>query len=173
MDRETASTVIESLYGSFYSTLLSYASRTTGDADLAEDAVQECFLELYKALCRGVPIASPKAWAVTVVRRLTYKQVRRRPDAIDLTDGRPVPEQIVAPLRDGGETESLTHLLSCLTPREGQVLLLRMQDLKYREIAGPQPVHGIGCHPSLRASRKLRRAASAVPAPVARITELQ
>jgi RNA polymerase sigma-70 factor (ECF subfamily) len=175
MGRDEASELMTLLFESWYSSVVRYACRVTGNFELAEDVVQEAFMALYRELRRGTAIENPKAWTLCVVRRKISKQTRdslrhggvhESLDALEsLTSGLP------PALPRGIEMGEITRLFSVLSPREEEVLLLRLGALKYREI-GEQ----LGISPNsvttllARALRKLQRAA-ARSSPDARTTK--
>lgn len=136
MNEREASQLFDELYESLHPQLLRYAAHKTGSVALAEDVVQEVFMRLYRELRLGHEIESPRAWAFCVVRReIGHHQSRdgafgvRAP--IDCLDeaalARPPASGVV-------EADDVSRLLSFLSPREAEVLLLRLGNLKYREI---------------------------------------
>ncbi len=140
MNERCASEVVTSFYASFYPSLVRYAAHITRSLDLAQDIVQEAFMRLYQGLREGRRIDSPKAWAFTVVRHECYARLRRRNDerlacqSLDVLDDLPI--QQGAGEVPGFENDEVARLLSRLSKREQEVLLLRMEGLKYREIGG-------------------------------------
>lgn len=140
MDERRATEVVTSFYGSFYPSLVRYAAHVTGSLDLAQDIVQEAFMRLYQALREGRSIGNPKAWAFTVVRHESWARLRRRNDErlaaqrLDALDELPVGRW--AGVVAGFEGDDVARLLTLLSKREQEALLLRMEGLKYREIGG-------------------------------------
>jgi RNA polymerase sigma-70 factor (ECF subfamily) len=166
MNREDASKIVDGLFESWYSSLLRYAARSTGSLSLAEDLVQEALMKLYRELRRGKTVENPKAWTFSVLRRGIGKQIRDHirqggsPESLEVVDTRPVAlatgdllpgERIV-------EMDEISRLFSVLSQREEEVLLLRMEALKYREIASELGirVNSVGTLLT-RALRKLQR----------------
>lgn len=158
MDQETATRVVNDLFDSLGTFLFRYALRRTGSHEVAHDLVQEAFLALYRDLRTGKQIQDPKLWTIGAVRNQIRKQARtnrRRHEDLVATE---VLDLYPAPLP---YADSLDHRLpvslSVLTPREEEVVLLRLQSLKYREIGAQL---GIGaksvCTLLTRAIRKLR-----------------
>jgi RNA polymerase sigma factor (sigma-70 family) len=138
MQQDTATRLVRSLFLSWYSPLVRYAFRFTGSLTVAEDLVQESFLALYKALIEQKEIHNPKAWTLCVVRREIGRWIRdpRRnggqldtsTDLDSLTDPKsPHENSILA-------RDELDQLLSVLTRREQEVVLLRAQACRYKEI---------------------------------------
>jgi RNA polymerase sigma-70 factor (ECF subfamily) len=140
MDEHRATEVVTSFYGSFYPSLVRYAAHITGSLDLAQDIVQEAFMRLYRALREGQSIANPKAWAFTVVRHESCARLRQRNDerlahqGLDALEDLPVGRW--AGVVPGFEGDDVARLVSLLSKREQEALLLRMEGLKYREIGG-------------------------------------
>ena len=123
----------------WYPHLLRYVCRFATSRSTAEDVVQDVFLDLYKALMAGQRIEFPKAWTMRVARR-KCAELRGRPFNLDLSH-EPV-ESVESPgenpamaLDANIDMQRLRGCLSLLTEREEQVLLLRLQAMKFREIA--------------------------------------
>jgi RNA polymerase sigma-70 factor, ECF subfamily len=132
MNRQEASDLVTSLFESWYAALVRYACRLTGSSALAQDIVQQTFMDLYTALVEGQRITYPKAWTITVVRR----QVAASWGKLAGTEPLSVLErEKIAAVQPDTCDEDIPKLLSLLTPREQEVLMLRMEAYKYREIA--------------------------------------
>ncbi len=149
------------LYEACYAGLLRYAMTVAADRHLAEDAIQECFLELFVAWQNRQPIASPKAWLYRVLRNRLLNHARRAarspvvaPDAFrDCADHRADPE---ACCWHGEVGQSLKRVLSA---REMECLHLRLEGLAYREIGAILGVRtGTVSATLANAVRKARRA---------------
>jgi RNA polymerase sigma factor (sigma-70 family) len=155
VNENDATDLVTALFDRWYMSLVRYALRTTSNYELAEDLAQETFMQLYQALRAGNNIEHPKAWTICVLRRTMSRRMR------DLTLYEPLDELEIA----GDEVNELSSIvdirtfLSVLSPREEEVLLLRLEALKYREIAEQL---GIGMNSVntllARALRKLQQA---------------
>jgi RNA polymerase sigma factor (sigma-70 family) len=85
-------------------------------------------------LTSGKKIANEKAWTFCVVRRETQRQVHRRQlREISLESAELVRDERSAQL-PAGEVSEVSNFFSLLSRREEEVMLLSMEDLKYREI---------------------------------------
>jgi len=126
-----ATTLVTELFDHWYTPLVRYALRSTAAHDQAEDLVQDVFMQLYQALRSGKCIEYPKAWTLCVLRRAVNHKLRERYHYEQLD------EQEIAPVlpEDGFDASTIQGLLSLLTRREEEVLLLRLEAMKYREIA--------------------------------------
>jgi RNA polymerase sigma-70 factor, ECF subfamily len=161
MDQKQAAKLLDELFETWYASLIRYAFRNTGRFELAEDVVQETFFQLYLALKKGTEIQNPRAWTLTVVRREISNYCHQNPSHERLETA----EYVAAGDLDGAdrrlEFDCVSKLFNVLSRREEEVLLLRLQALKYREIAQALGISS-GCVPSLlaRALRKLQTAAS-------------
>jgi RNA polymerase sigma-70 factor (ECF subfamily) len=131
VNENDATDLVTALFDRWYMSLVRYALRTTANYELAEDLAQDTFMQLYQALRAGKNIEHPKAWTICVLRRAMNRQMK------DRTLHEPLDELELA-----GETVTefssfadIRSLLSVLSPREEEVLLLRLEALKYREIA--------------------------------------
>lgn len=161
MREEEASAFVTSLYESHYSTLTRYAWRATSSLTLAEELVQQCFLDLYEALLKGTKVENPRAWTFSVVRRAIKTRIREHLNSPvdevnpDFLESLPCEDAAGA----GVEMWEVTRMFSLLSRREEEALLLRLSSLKYDEIAA-----GMGISPKAvstlltRALQKLRRA---------------
>ena len=132
MDRQQASDLVTSLFESWYSALIRYAYRVTGSSAAAQDAVQQSFMALYRALVQGQQIAYPKAWTLCVLRREIAASWEESADTEPLGT---LDSSMLAHMDPEIHGEDIPRLLSCLTPREQEVVMLRMEAYKYREIA--------------------------------------
>jgi RNA polymerase sigma-70 factor (ECF subfamily) len=139
MDQERTTRLVNDLFETMGAFLMRYAVRGTRCPESAQDVVQEAFLALYRDLRNGKQIEDPKAWLVGAVRNQVRKQIRYSmhhsadllsPEEFDL-----LPSPPLAPASDGADEDLGPDALSRLTPREEEVVLLRLQSLKYREIA--------------------------------------
>jgi RNA polymerase sigma-70 factor (ECF subfamily) len=138
MNRAQATQLIDGLFDTWYPTLMRYACRLSGSVELAEDMAQETFLCLYRELAGGKTIEHPKAWCLCVLRRewMRHRQQCARqhtsqfPDDLEgLASGRVEPEYAQFLFQD------VLRFFDRLSEREEQVLLLRMESMKYCEIA--------------------------------------
>lgn len=140
MDEQQATELVTSFYVSLYPALVRYAAQITGSRDAAQDIVQEGFMRLYRALRTGRTVENPKAWAFAVVRHESIAVVRKRNDErlsrqnLDMLED--LPMGAWAEKAAGFERDDVMSLLSLLSKREQEALLLRMEGLKYREIGG-------------------------------------
>jgi len=141
MDETSASRLVSSLYDDWHRSLFFYVCRLAASREDAEDVVQEAFLLLYRECRSGRKIVNAKGWTLRVTRRLLWKKMRKLasdlaiPGSDELLDllpsGTGDPEK---PLL--GSEDDLWAALSILATRELEVVLLRLEGLKYREIAG-------------------------------------
>lgn len=164
MDRQQATRLIETLFVEWGPFLARYAYRLTSDRELADDLVQEAFMALYQACRRDTEIENPRAWTLSVVRHLAAKGLRDRirrgetlttpEDLSRFEDSRPGP---------AAEAEDdVTELFAVLSKREEEVVLMRIESQKYREIAAALKISQKTVETLLaRALRKLREAAKA------------
>lgn len=127
------------LFEEHHAGLYRYLVRLTGDADLAQDAVQETFSRL---LARPPRDEHPRAWlftvATNVVRTWSNERKRRR----SLLQRKPQHAPHADPPADPAEAahaaemcRAVRHALSQLSDRERTVLLMREEGFAHREIA--------------------------------------
>jgi RNA polymerase sigma-70 factor, ECF subfamily len=139
MERAKAERLVEELFACWGPFLARYALQMTRSTEAADDIVQEAFLALYRDLRAGKAIRNPRSWTFGAVRnqvrKRTHLLVRHGEDlvtleALDRLAAEPRWPDVAAEVTDESE---LT--LSVLTEREKEVILLRLQSFKYREIA--------------------------------------
>jgi len=128
----------ESFFQSWYPHLLRYVCRFAACRATAEDVSQEVFLDLYEALRAGQHIEFPKAWTLRVARR---KCADLRSHPFDMDQSHDTLEAVgergenpAGAFNSSLDAERLRGYLSVLTAREEEVLLLRLQSMKFREI---------------------------------------
>lgn len=125
------------LYALYFDAVYRYAYRRLREPELAADATSQVFLKALAALpsYRG---GSFRGWLFAIARNVVIDSVRQAkplcdlPDAWDLPDHQPTPEQH-AILKD--ERQQLWELLDRLTPEQREVVELRLAGLTGQEIA--------------------------------------
>jgi RNA polymerase sigma factor (sigma-70 family) len=155
VNENDATDLVAALFARWYMSLVRYAVRTTANYDLAEDLAQETFMQLYQALRAGKGIEHPKAWTICVLRRAMNRQMKERSLHQPLDEL----EIIGIPENERPGLMEIRGLLSILSTREEEVLLLRLEALKYREIADQLGISMNSVNTLLaRALRKLQQA---------------
>ncbi len=164
MDREDAERIVTELFTSSYSATVRYAAHRCGSFDLAEDLVQEAFGALYVRLREGDRIREPLPWLMRTVHNMSCRIWRKSQQQVEQAMPRAELEALPLPADalGGHQDSSRPHLegfLSRLSPRERDVILLRAQGLRYREIASQLGIssNSVGTL-LLRAMRKMRAA---------------
>jgi RNA polymerase sigma-70 factor (ECF subfamily) len=136
---------ITALFDQLRSPLLRYLWDFRLSSETAEELVQEAFLKLFEELKQGTSVQMPRPWLFRVVHRLALKEMRRlrvretpeplqngEPELLEIVDLKPTPaEQFLLDERE----QRLSHALKSLPIRERQCLSLRVEGLRYREIA--------------------------------------
>jgi RNA polymerase sigma factor (sigma-70 family) len=157
VDETEATELVATLFDRCYTQLVRYATRSLRDHDLAEDLVQDAFVQLYGALRSGKCINFPKAWAMCVLRRAVNKHVQERFDHEQLEDYEDVPTSNP----ESGCLSLIADYLRVLSRREEEVLLLRLEAMKYREIADQLGISVNSVNTILaRALQKLKKVAA-------------
>lgn len=120
-----------------------YLASIYGREQDAEEVTQEAFLRLHQELMAHVVIESPRAWALTVARRLMLDRLRHERSAATRTvnvqaevlesvrDSAPSPEDTLAQRR---RVAALNHAVRDLSDLERQCLFARAEGLTLREI---------------------------------------
>jgi RNA polymerase sigma-70 factor (ECF subfamily) len=166
VNQQDAASLLASYFDSWYSALVRYAFRATGDLNLAEDLVQEVYLRLYHEMRRGKEIEKPEAWMFCVLSHDLGKfwRLQKKTDALHQPLGDTDLADVAQPEAEAPafypDSDDIAELLSVLTAREQEVMLLRMASLKYREIGEKLGISGSAVNTLLaRAIRKLHKAA--------------
>jgi RNA polymerase sigma-70 factor (ECF subfamily) len=114
-----------------------------GREEDAEEVTQEAFLRLHRELLAGNAIDSPRAWTLTVGRRLMLDRLRHErgvstrtvtvgADVLEaVRDSAPSPEDALVKRR---RLAALSHALRGLSDLERQCLFARAEGLTLREI---------------------------------------
>jgi RNA polymerase sigma-70 factor (TIGR02957 family) len=134
--------VNEDLYADLRPAAFAVAYRMLGSVSEAEDAVQEGFLRLHRAVSDGAEIESPRAYLTAVVTRICIDQLRSARVRRETYVGEWLPEPLVDddPARHAEMADSLSLaflvLLESLSPEQRAAFLLReVFDYPYDQIA--------------------------------------
>ena len=124
----------ERLCAAIEAPLYSYARRLTGDASEAEDVAQETLLRLFRAMERGRPRQSPRAYAFSIAHNLAMDAHRRRgPGLPGAPREVPSPEGAVARSILRAEIERALDTLPA--PQRSALLLREFGELSYAEVS--------------------------------------
>lgn len=123
---------VEALYQAYGPALLAYLLRLAGRRDLAEDLLQETFVQALRGIDRLEEVSSPRAWLFTIARNLGVSALRRRRPVAALSD-----DMVVAPAVTGDpRLEMMATAIERLPDKLRETLELRLRhDLSYEEIA--------------------------------------
>ena len=131
---------IEELFARHAGELYQYAARYTGDADLAEDVVQDTFVRLGARPPRDA--TQVRAWLFRVATTVAIDALRSARRRLRLLDQRrgdvPVPQPAGDPAAEVERAEVRRRVraaLADLGERERAVLLMREAGFAHREIA--------------------------------------
>lgn len=120
------------LYRRFRPLVFRAALRIGGDADRAEDVVQETFLKVHAALADWRAEARLSTWIYRIAVNLALDERRRSARRPVL----PLPEVVAPQVADLGHHERIDQAIAALPPRERAVFVLRHhEDLPLAEIA--------------------------------------
>ena len=133
---------IRTQYEEYGPGLRRYLVRLTGDAAEAEDISQDVFLRLYEQVGCSRPVQNLRPWLFQTGHNLAVDLLRRKgrehwvgdqtAEGVERQDSAPNAESV---LLTAERDERVRRGLSFLTAQERQVLELRAEGLRYREIA--------------------------------------
>lgn len=134
----------DTLFLRHYGRVYGLAFRLLGSPEVADDVAQEVFLRLYRRplrpgrACRQTGRHNLPAWLYRVTTNLAYNLLRnemrreRREEVVQADDSPPDPAEHA--LRQE-ERRLVRQALAGLSPRQGQLLILRHAGFSYRELA--------------------------------------
>ena len=120
--------------------LFSVAYRLMGNAQAAEDMVQETFLKLWMQRDKIERVDNPEAYSITVLRRLFYDKMRtghlqevdKDVGSLQVTSSQNISRQLEA----ADEYQRVRQLISHLPELQGRIMLMRdVEDRSFEEIS--------------------------------------
>lgn len=123
------------LFERHYGALFRYLHRLTGDADAAEDAVQEAFVRLTE---HALPEDEVRPWLFTVGINLVRDSARKADRHRRLQSHVPVARGPLPPDASAARAERIAmvrRVLGELSERDRRMLLMREEGFRYSEIA--------------------------------------
>lgn len=125
------------LYESVGGGLFRYAMTIARDKDVAQDGVQECFLRYVIARREGKAIVNDRAWLYRVLRNrlLDVRKSSAAGSCVRIEEAAEYPDSGHGPEERLRGVELSRSLRALLTARELECLQLRMDGLRYQEIA--------------------------------------
>jgi RNA polymerase sigma-70 factor (ECF subfamily) len=131
MTENDATILATKLFTRWRPSLVRYVLQASVSHDVAEDLVQDVFVVLYQTLRSGKYLEHPKAWTLCVLKRALNRRLRQ--------DSRQYPldpsEHLYDPQNNMVNAILVRGFWSMLSKREKEVLALRLEEYKYREIA--------------------------------------
>lgn len=129
---------VERTYEAERENIYSYLLYMGLPAARAQELAQDAFLKLYQKMSKGDAIENPRAWLYRVAHNLAVRSYAREPKFDELDpdaaspDTHPDPERV---LIEKGQRSALYRAVRDLSPQQRNCLHLRVQGLRYREIA--------------------------------------
>jgi len=136
LQRLGVSVDFQTAYRELYPSLHRFVLRMTGDADVADDVVQEAFTRLIE---QDLPLDEAKPWLHVVATNLVRDQARRRQRRGRLLEETPPePDRPEGPDARVERLERISRVrraLGELSERDARMLLMREEGFSYAEIA--------------------------------------
>ncbi|HSR41040.1 MAG TPA: sigma-70 family RNA polymerase sigma factor [Longimicrobiales bacterium] len=128
----------DALFDRLYPRLVRYGWRLTGDRDEAEDVAQEAFVRMVQRDVTGSE-DGVRVWLFRTALNVVRDRARVRSNRERLLEENPpdlpapdTPEEVT---ERRGDLVRARRALEALDPRDREILLLRQEGFKYREIA--------------------------------------
>ncbi len=122
------------LYSDIKRDIFIFAYSIIGDYYLAEDVMQDTFIQIQTKAYTYQKGTNAKAWILTITRNLSFKALKQYKKEVSLEVTGEIPADYVNKI---DSTIDLASLLSTLSEEEKQILILHDgSGLKHREIAG-------------------------------------
>lgn len=136
-----------SLYDATSAKLFAFALRILNKRELAEEALQESFVNIWNnASTYQSSLAAPMTWMTTIVRNKAFDLLRRLDDTVEI-DAEPFDKNVVEAMEStepnplqalqmSGEARALAYCLSLLEGLHRQAIALAFyHDLSHSEVA--------------------------------------
>ncbi len=96
----------------------------------AEDALQDCYVQIFNSASGYVSQAKPMAWIMTITKNLCYKRLKERSRNLSLV------ENWEGSYIDPDDKLVLESCMTCLSDEERQIVVLHaVSGMKHRQIA--------------------------------------
>lgn len=131
----------EKLYHYYYASLCSYAEKLTGDAEVAEDIVQECLIRMWHTPSEFPELKALTAWLYKSVYHASISALRKKRSQERLSEAWHESEACdeQGALKMALKEEAISRFYDILyqMPQQQQdILLYSLKGLKVQEIAG-------------------------------------
>ncbi|HET7011866.1 MAG TPA: sigma-70 family RNA polymerase sigma factor [Anaerolineales bacterium] len=132
---------VEALVREYARPIHAYLWRLTGDAQVAEDCLQDTFLRAVRAAASGTQVAQPRAWLYAVATNSARDHARKASRRLqreqlldsDLVDRSDAPPEAAA---RSDQLRRVADAVRRLPPKQRAALLMRKyQELDYDEVA--------------------------------------
>lgn len=131
----TVHEAVEQIYEAERDSIYSYLLYFGVPPQRAQELAQDAFLKLYLKMQEGEVIENHRAWLYRVAHNLALREYRREPvfDELDPQSGEPANQERA--LIEQQRRSALIKAVQSLSPQQRNCLHLRVQGLRYREIA--------------------------------------
>jgi RNA polymerase sigma-70 factor (ECF subfamily) len=129
---------VEQIYEAERESIYSYLLYFGVPPGRAQELVQDSFLKLYRKMSQGETIDNPRAWLYKVAHNAALRVYEREPRFDELDPNLQLIEDSADPERgliDRQRRSALVQAMRDLSPQQRNCIHLRVQGLRYREIA--------------------------------------
>ena len=132
---------LEQLYALFHTDLYHYALKITEQPDLAEDAVQDVFVDLWNYRKQITNINSPKFYLIRSLRNQCLKLIKKQNRLTDIAMVNPIniiidPAELQLKSESDFMKKNIETAMDKLSPRQREIIYLKFyNNLDYEELA--------------------------------------
>ncbi len=132
---------LEALYTLFHADLYHYALKITEQQNLAEDAVQDVFVDLWNYRQKIIGVNTPKFYLIRSLRNQCLKLLKKQNRLTDLTSANPfeisiLPEELQLKVDNQLVKKAIETAMTKLSPRQREIIYLKFyNNLDYEELA--------------------------------------
>ena len=132
---------LEQLYSLFHTDLFHYALKITEKSELAEDAVQDIFVDLWNYRSQIKAVKSPKFYLIRSLRNQCIKLLKKQNRIVEIAVINPLditilPAELQLKQNEPTIKKRIAEAMTSLSPRQREIIYLKFyNNLDYDELA--------------------------------------